>query len=92
MSIGDVQDKQKEIAFFDAHAARDEYDVFTPEASARLISAFVRLSPAAPASPISAADRACLPTCCGAPAMPASASTSVRNWSHSAAANIPDWN
>ena len=44
MSIGDVQDKQKEIAFFDAHAASDEYDVFTPEASARLISAFVRLS------------------------------------------------
>jgi ubiquinone/menaquinone biosynthesis C-methylase UbiE len=44
MSIGSVQDKQKEIAFFDAHASSDEYDVFTPEASARLISAFVRLS------------------------------------------------
>jgi SAM-dependent methyltransferase len=44
MSIDGVQDKQKEIAFFDAHAAGDEYDVFTPEASARLISAFVRLS------------------------------------------------
>ena len=44
MSIDGVQDKQKEIAFFDAHAASDEYDVFTPEASARLISAFVRLS------------------------------------------------
>ena len=44
MSIDGVQDKQKEIAFFDAHAASDEYDVFTPEANARLISAFVRLS------------------------------------------------
>jgi SAM-dependent methyltransferase len=44
MSLGSVQDKQKEIAFFDAHAASDEYDVFTPEASARLISAFVRLT------------------------------------------------
>ena len=44
MSIDGVQDKQKEIAFFDAHAASDEYDVFTPEASARLIRAFVRLS------------------------------------------------
>jgi ubiquinone/menaquinone biosynthesis C-methylase UbiE len=38
------QDKQKEIAFFDAHAAADEYDVFTPEGSARLVEAFVRLS------------------------------------------------
>jgi ubiquinone/menaquinone biosynthesis C-methylase UbiE len=38
------QDKQEEIAFFDAHAAADEYDVFTPEASGRLIDAFVRLS------------------------------------------------
>ena len=38
------QDKQKETAFFDAHAAADAYDVFTPEASARLIDAFVRLS------------------------------------------------
>ena len=44
MSIDGVQNKQKEIAFFDAHAASDEYDVFTPEASARLVSAFVRLS------------------------------------------------
>jgi ubiquinone/menaquinone biosynthesis C-methylase UbiE len=38
------QDKQREIAFFDAHAAADEYDVFTPEGSARLVEAFVRLS------------------------------------------------
>ena len=39
-----AQDKQREIAFFDAHAAAAEYDVFTPQASARLIDAFVRLS------------------------------------------------
>jgi ubiquinone/menaquinone biosynthesis C-methylase UbiE len=38
------QDKLKEIAFFDRHASADEYDVFTPESSARLIDAFVRLS------------------------------------------------
>ena len=41
MSI--VQDKQKEIAFFDAHASADEYDVFTPETNARLIAAIMRL-------------------------------------------------
>jgi ubiquinone/menaquinone biosynthesis C-methylase UbiE len=39
-----VQDKAKEIAFFAAHAARDEYDVFTPAAKERLIAAFIRLS------------------------------------------------
>lgn len=38
------QNKAGEIAFFDAHAAADEYDVFTPQANARLIAAFVRLS------------------------------------------------
>ena len=38
------QDKQKEIAFFDGHAAADEYDVFTPRASARLVAAFAELS------------------------------------------------
>ena len=38
------QDKAKEIAFFDAHATADEYDVFTPQANARLIASFVRLS------------------------------------------------
>jgi SAM-dependent methyltransferase len=42
MSI--LQDKQKEIAFFDAHATSGEYDVFAPQANARLIAAFVRLS------------------------------------------------
>lgn len=44
MRMGGTQDKEKEIAFFDAHAASDEYDVFAPEANARLIAAFVRLS------------------------------------------------
>lgn len=42
------QDKQQEIAFFDGHAAADDYNVFTPEASARLIDAFVELSGLAP--------------------------------------------
>jgi ubiquinone/menaquinone biosynthesis C-methylase UbiE len=41
---GRQQDKQAEIAFFDAHAAADDYDVFTPQASDRLIEAFVGLS------------------------------------------------
>ena len=39
-----AQDKQKEIAFFDGHAAADDYDVFTPQASARLVDAFVKLT------------------------------------------------
>jgi ubiquinone/menaquinone biosynthesis C-methylase UbiE len=39
-----TQDKQKEIAFFDGHAAADDYDVFAPEASARIVEAFVRLT------------------------------------------------
>src|SRR5438046_10593046 len=39
-----TQDKQKEIAFFDGHAADDDYDVFTPQASARLVDAFVKLT------------------------------------------------
>jgi SAM-dependent methyltransferase len=39
-----LQDKQKEIAFFDAHATSGEYDMFTAQANARLIAAFVRLS------------------------------------------------
>ena len=39
-----AQDKQKEIAFFDGHAAADDYDVFTPQSSARLIDAFVKLT------------------------------------------------
>jgi SAM-dependent methyltransferase len=44
MNTDSTQNKGKEIAFFDAYAASDEYDVFTPQANARLIDAFVRLS------------------------------------------------
>src|SRR5579872_2424731 len=39
-----AQDKQKEIAFFDGHAAMDAYDVFTPETNARLITTCARLA------------------------------------------------
>jgi ubiquinone/menaquinone biosynthesis C-methylase UbiE len=39
-----TQDKQKEIAFFDRHADADDYNVFTPDATARLIGAFVQLT------------------------------------------------
>jgi ubiquinone/menaquinone biosynthesis C-methylase UbiE len=39
-----AQDKQKEIAFFDGHAAADDYDVFTPQSSERLVDAFVALT------------------------------------------------
>jgi ubiquinone/menaquinone biosynthesis C-methylase UbiE len=39
-----TQDKQKEIAFFDRHADADDYNVFTPDATARLVGAFVRLT------------------------------------------------
>lgn len=44
MNRNGTQDKGKEIAFFDAHADSDEYDVFTPQANDRLIAAFQRLS------------------------------------------------
>jgi SAM-dependent methyltransferase len=44
MNIESAQDKAKEIAFFDAHAESDEYDVFTPQANERLIAAFTQLS------------------------------------------------
>jgi SAM-dependent methyltransferase len=57
MSIDGLQDKCKEIAFFDAHAASDEYDVFAPEANARLIEAIVRL--AGWASGVRVADLGC---------------------------------
>ncbi len=39
-----MQDKQKEIVFFDAHAAEDDYNVFDEAANNKLIDAFVRLS------------------------------------------------
>ena len=39
-----AQDKQKEVAFFDGHAAIDAYDVFTPETNVRLIATCARLA------------------------------------------------
>jgi SAM-dependent methyltransferase len=42
--IESAQDKQKEIAFFDGHAAADSYDVFTPDSNARLIGTCMRLA------------------------------------------------
>jgi ubiquinone/menaquinone biosynthesis C-methylase UbiE len=39
-----AQDKRKEIAFFDSHAAVDAYDVFTPESNVRLVSTCMRLA------------------------------------------------
>src|ERR1039457_1657528 len=44
------QDKQMEIAFFNAHAAADAYDVFTPATNDRLIDAFVGLTKRPPSS------------------------------------------
>jgi ubiquinone/menaquinone biosynthesis C-methylase UbiE len=44
MKASRAQDKQKEIAFFDGHAAKDAYDVFTPESNKRLVEAFTRLA------------------------------------------------
>jgi SAM-dependent methyltransferase len=39
-----MHDKRKEIAFFDAHAAANDYNVFSECANARLIDTFVRLT------------------------------------------------
>jgi ubiquinone/menaquinone biosynthesis C-methylase UbiE len=39
-----VQDKSKEIEFFNRHAATDNYNVFSEQANARLIDSFVRLT------------------------------------------------
>src|SRR5439155_24734642 len=36
--------KQKEIAFYDGHAAVDSYDVFTPESNMHLIETCVRVA------------------------------------------------
>jgi ubiquinone/menaquinone biosynthesis C-methylase UbiE len=44
MTALSAQDKQKEIAFFDGHAAADAYDVFTPESNVRLITTCMRLA------------------------------------------------
>ncbi len=43
-----AQDKHKEIAFFDGHAAMDAYDVFTPETNSRLVATCARLANFAP--------------------------------------------
>ena len=42
------QDKAKEVAFFDRFADSDDYDVFLPQAKARIVDAFMRLSALAP--------------------------------------------
>jgi ubiquinone/menaquinone biosynthesis C-methylase UbiE len=42
--IPSSQDKNKEIAFFDGHAAADSYDVFTTESSRRLIQTCAQLA------------------------------------------------
>ena len=42
--IESTQDKQKEIAFFDGHAAVESYDAFTPDSSQRLIRTCTRLA------------------------------------------------
>jgi len=55
--ISSAQDKQKEIAFFDRHAADDDYNVFTPAASQRVIDAFIELSGLKP--PARVADLGC---------------------------------
>jgi ubiquinone/menaquinone biosynthesis C-methylase UbiE len=52
-----VQDKSKEIEFFDRHAAADDYNVFTEAANTRLIDSFVRLTGLGPNSRI--ADLGC---------------------------------
>jgi ubiquinone/menaquinone biosynthesis C-methylase UbiE len=44
MKYSVAQDKQKEIAFFDGHAAEDAYDVFAPESNKRLIETCTRLA------------------------------------------------
>jgi ubiquinone/menaquinone biosynthesis C-methylase UbiE len=54
---GSRQDKSKEIAFFDNHAAADSYDVFEPASSAHLIDTVVRLGAFAPGSRV--ADLGC---------------------------------
>ena len=48
-----VQDKSKEIEFFDRHAAADDYNVFSEVANARLIDSFVRLTALGPGSRVS---------------------------------------
>jgi len=47
-----LQDKQQEVAFFDRHADKEAYDVFTPQSNARLVQAFVRLTGLPPGSKV----------------------------------------
>src|SRR5215468_6972039 len=56
-----AQDKQKEIAFFDGHAAADSYDVFTPETNVRLITTCMRLAGLKPGARVAALGRAKYP-------------------------------
>jgi ubiquinone/menaquinone biosynthesis C-methylase UbiE len=57
MKVSVVQDKQKEIDFFDGHAAEDSYDVFTPESNMRLIETCSRLAKLRPGARV--ADLGC---------------------------------
>jgi ubiquinone/menaquinone biosynthesis C-methylase UbiE len=57
MTTASLQDKSKEVAFFDGHAAGDTYDVFTPESNKRLIDTIVRHGGFAPGAKI--ADLGC---------------------------------
>lgn len=52
-----AQDKQKEIAFFDGHAAVDAYDVFTPESNVRLVTTCMQLAQLKPGARV--ADLGC---------------------------------
>jgi len=51
------QDKKREIAFFDGHAASNAYDVFTPETNERIVDIVTRLGGFAPGARI--ADLGC---------------------------------
>src|SRR5262249_9410834 len=47
-----VQDKAREIAFFDQHAEADEYNVFAPETTADLVDRFVGFVGLRPGDPV----------------------------------------
>jgi ubiquinone/menaquinone biosynthesis C-methylase UbiE len=57
MSLASSQDKQKEIAFFDSHAAESAYDVFTPDSTARIVASCISKLNLAPGSRV--ADLGC---------------------------------
>ena len=79
--VAPAQDKQKEITFFDRHAAADDYDVFAPQASQRLVDAFVELTGLQPGARV--ADLGCgsgtFTALLRAPATTAWGSTSAAN-------------